>query len=68
MRIDVLLDDDPQPEANSAPAKSTLREQDRQRKHAALNHPSINQALRVLGGEIIEIQAIDEKASKPTNP
>ncbi len=64
MRIEIRLDESAPAEGAEAPANRTAREQDRQRKHAALNHPSINRALKALRGEIIDIQALDDKPPK----
>ena len=38
---------------------NTNREADRQRRHDALNHPSINLLLKELRGEIVEIRALN---------
>ena len=44
---------------STASAVADDRELDRQRRQAALNHPSINLVLKKMRGEIIEIQALD---------
>jgi DNA polymerase-3 subunit gamma/tau len=46
--------------ARSESARSVAnRERDRERRQAALNHPSINLVLKEMRGEIIEIRALD---------
>jgi len=46
--------------ARSEGARSVAnRERDRERRQAALNHPSINLVLKEMRGEIIEIRALD---------
>ncbi|MBW2388020.1 MAG: hypothetical protein JRG89_06245 [Deltaproteobacteria bacterium] len=44
---------------------SASRELDRERRHAALNHPSVNLVLKEMRGEIIEIRALDGPKGKP---
>ncbi len=67
MRIDIRLDENMAASESTAPQTNALREHDRQRKHAALNHPSINRALKLLRGEIIEIQALDDASNTANN-
>jgi hypothetical protein len=44
--------------ATRAPSSLEAREAERKLKHAALNHPAVNLALRELQGEIIEIRPV----------
>jgi DNA polymerase-3 subunit gamma/tau len=46
-------------------ASDTHRKEDRQRRHDALNHPSINLLLKELRGEIIEIRALNGPKGGP---
>ncbi len=64
MRIDITQDDSAGANAPHHEHSNAVREQDRQRKHAALNHPSINRALKALRGEIIEIHALDPPGAR----
>jgi hypothetical protein len=59
-----------QNEANSRARKLSVessadRELDRERRHAALNHPSVNLVLKEMRGEIIEIRALDGPRGDP---
>ncbi|MDP6978081.1 MAG: DNA polymerase III subunit gamma/tau [Myxococcota bacterium] len=67
MRIEVQLDENMAANSSAAPKTNAAREQSRQRRHAALNHPSINRALKLLRGEIIEIQPLDDSNTNKTN-
>lgn len=58
MRIEITQSSDGQA-MNGEASVSADRELDRQRRQAALNHPSINLVLKKMRGEIIEIQALD---------
>lgn len=52
--------------ARSKSAQSSAsRELDRERRHAALNHPSVNLVLKEMRGKIIEIRALDGPKGKP---
>jgi hypothetical protein len=50
---------------NESAHASANREQDRERRHAALNHPSVNLVLKQMRGEIIEIRALDGPKGEP---
>jgi len=48
------------------PSSLETRETERKLKHAALNHPAVNLALRELRGEIIEIRSVAGATGEPT--
>ena len=58
MRIDITQASASE-KKNGTAAVADDRELDRQRRQAALNHPSINLVLKKMRGEIIEIHALD---------
>ncbi len=58
MRVEISHDEE-KTTVNGSAQSSANREQDRKRRHAALNHPSVNLVLKQLRGAIIEIQAIE---------
>ncbi len=50
---------------NKSAQSSANRELDRERRHAALNHPSVNLVLKEMHGEIIEIRPLDGPKGEP---
>ncbi|MCH7866368.1 MAG: DNA polymerase III subunit gamma/tau [Myxococcales bacterium] len=59
MRIEISLGEAVNRAEGKTAAANTSREQDKQRRQAALNHPSINLVLKEVRGEIIEIRALN---------
>jgi DNA polymerase III subunit gamma/tau len=64
MRIDITQASTSEKESGAA-AVADDRELDRQRRQAALNHPSINLVLKKTRGEIIEIHALEGAKGNP---
>jgi hypothetical protein len=60
MKIEISQSEAPSKSRSASARSHANRELDRERRHAALNHPSINLALKQLRGEIIEIRALDK--------
>ena len=59
MRIEISQSDAISSTQGDTATTNDNREEDRRRRHAALNHPSINLVLKEMRGEIIEIRALN---------
>lgn len=65
MKVEITQSEIASKALSKSAQSAASREQDRERRHAALNHPSINLVLKEMRGEIIEIRALDESKGNP---
>ena len=61
----VQLEEPPRPEASSSPAQRELTQRLRQQ---ALNHPGLNEAVKILSAEIVEIQPLGSAGGRDPGP
>jgi len=57
-RVEITTRAEPVADSSGRTSGTPSREVERRRRQEALNHPSVNSALEILGGEIVEIRPL----------